>query len=136
MIASKILCGLIWAAMLLVLALLALTSLPAISGEPLHGNVLLAHMIASGAMVALLPLVIWFYPRRSKGLSKFSAFLFAAFGLVSWLTIATMFIGMLPLASTPLLAILITWHGWLGYGSVGLAILLLFFGFRSQRKVK
>ena len=108
-----------------IVAVLLATSL---GGGPLHGNTLMLHMMVSGAMVFALPLfaVVWL-PRmldfEFRGATLRSGFwLLVACGFV---TIATMFVSMLPLAGTDDLHRLISIHGYAGFVSVAAAALFV-----------
>lgn len=95
-------------------------------GGPLHGNTLMLHMMVSGAMVFALPLfaIVWL-PRILD--YKHRAWVLRAgfWGVVAsgFITIATMFVSMLPLAATGDLKRLISLHGYAGFVSVAAAVL-------------
>ncbi len=107
--------------LVVVLALL-LTSIP---GGPLHGQWLLVHMMASGALVMLLPAfaISWLAP-AIRGVALGRGMVIAYWGLVvgGFITIATMFISMLPLAGTDTLHSLIVVHGYAGFAMAIAAI--------------
>ena len=93
------------------------TSLPTWMGGHLGDNRLLAHMMASGVIVVLLPVYGWLRlvdwlaePRPTAG----ESLAFWSMMLFGFLTIATMFVCMTPMASTASMRELIDLHGWVG----------------------
>lgn len=105
-------------AIIVVVTVLTITSLPTLWGEPLHGKLLLGHMGASGALVFLLPLfgilqLVGMMQQRS--LKGFEWLGFWALIATGFLTIATVFVCMLPLPSTDQMHTLILWHAIAGF---------------------
>jgi len=113
----KILRRLTFAAILIASAILVATSLPTWWGEHLGGYRLLAHMSASGILVAGLPLYAilrwtdWLTPGKT---TRGSAITFWLMTFAGFLTIASMFACMLPTTSTATMRTLIDFHGWIG----------------------
>ncbi|TWU60318.1 hypothetical protein Poly51_05930 [Rubripirellula tenax] len=110
---------------------LVVTALPTLAGGHLADTRLLVHMMASGVVVALLPVyAIARLMPSSRGTLDTSAQRTALrclllFGL---LTTATMFVCMLPIASTHTMETLIALHGWSGYA---LAVATVWVGIMS-----
>jgi cytochrome bd-type quinol oxidase subunit 2 len=125
---------LVIAATIAVIGVLTVTALPSLRGGDLHGRWLLVHMMASGALVFLLP-VFGFLGLarlvRTKAWTRIRAAAFWLALLCGFLTIGTMFVGMMPIASTEQMHSLITGHGIIGYGlSVSIVLFLM-----SRKKV-
>ncbi len=118
---------------LAVVIALFLTSIPAV---PLHGNRLLLHMMLSGALVVLLPIfaVSWlaFVVNDPKSNLKVRI---GYWGMVvlGFVTIATMFLSMLPIAGTDDLHTLIKMHGYAGLAMVVAAVGFAFGWVRSRK---
>lgn len=119
-----------------IVAVLAATALPALTGGHLGGNMLMLHMMASGAMVFGLPvLAIYFLPRyisgrESNSMQRTGYWLLIFTGLIA---IATMFACMLPIPSTDQMHKLITLHGYAGFATVPAVALLLLGAWRWRR---
>ena len=119
-------------ALICVVAVLVATSLPSLGGDTLAGSTLMTHMLASGALVVGLPIAAMILlrhavPGRRRSLTyRFGYIATLAAGLV---TIATVFVCMLPVASTDQMHSLMSAHGWAGYLMVP-AIALLAIGLR------
>ena len=114
----------------ILVAVLAGTALPGqLGGEHLGGLRLLAHMMASGALVFALPLFALYY--LGRGISRFKSGGLQRLGfwtliLAGAVTITTMFLCMLPLPSTEQMHQLMLVHGYAGFTMVpALALLLL-----------
>ena len=115
-------------ALTVIIVVVALTSLPALFGGHLAGTILLLHMMASGALVVGLPIYALLYVWRN--ISRFKSAALERLGfwllvLTGVLTIASIFLCMLPIPSTDELEQLIQFHGYAGFAMVpALAILL------------
>ncbi|MGB7323367.1 MAG: hypothetical protein WBD31_00745 [Rubripirellula sp.] len=97
---------------------LVVTALPTLVGGHLADTRLLTHMMASGVVVTLLPVyAIARLMPSSRGLldSPVQRAALRCLLLSGLLTIATMFLCMLPIASTDTMKTLISLHGWAGY---------------------
>ncbi|TWT67513.1 hypothetical protein [Allorhodopirellula solitaria] len=111
-----------WALLVLVAALLVTSLGP----HPLHGNTLMAHMLASGAFVAVLPLfaIAWLWPMSDPAkrvvLTRVGYWTLL---LTGFLTTVTMFLSMLPMAGTETLHELIGLHGSAGYAMAAAAVI-------------
>jgi hypothetical protein len=117
-----------------VVGVLTITALPSLGGGDVHGRWLLAHMMASGSLVFLLPAFGFFGLARlvrTKAWTKVRAAAFWMALLCGFLTIGTMFVGMMPIASTEQMHGLITSHGIIGYAMTLSVVLFLL----SRRKV-
>ncbi|MAP07306.1 MAG: hypothetical protein CMM00_00265 [Rhodopirellula sp.] len=96
---------------------LVATALPTLWGGHLGGATLRFHMMASGAVVVLLPVyaIARLLMRRlpaTESVMEMGAFrTLLIFGIA---TIATMFVCMLPVASTDTMHELVELHGWAG----------------------
>jgi membrane protease YdiL (CAAX protease family) len=120
-------------------AVLAATSLPVVLGEGhLDGLKLLLHMMASGGLVVVLPLYALHNltratnRKRSGGLQRLGFWLLMLAGLVS---IGTMFLCMLPLASTEQMHQLVELHRYAGFAAVA-AVVLLLIGTSRWRRIQ
>ncbi|TWT92618.1 hypothetical protein [Neorhodopirellula pilleata] len=99
-----------------------LTSLPTWFDGHLGGYRLLGHMMASGVIVVALPLyaILRWTDRltapaqRLVKLRRAEPIVFWGMVLFGFLTIGTMFVCMMPLASTLTMRALVDLHGWLG----------------------
>ena len=115
------------AVMVALVVWLSVTAIPSLTSDHLGGTLLLQHMVASGGLVVLLPIFAllglrrMIDPARSGALQRLGYWALVVTGL---LTIATMFICMLPIASTEVMHHLIQWHGYAGFAMV--AALLVF----------
>ncbi|KAA5546210.1 hypothetical protein FYK55_04790 [Roseiconus nitratireducens] len=124
------------AALVVVVAVLCLTALPFLAGHTLGGPGLLTHMFASGALVIGLPVfALAFlrhlpYPSRAGRLYSLG---FLATVALGFLTIATVFLCMLPVPATEQMHALMTAHGWIGFAMVPAIVLLLLGMLRSRR---
>ena len=116
------------AALILVVAALAVTSLPSLGGETLLGRSLLAHMMASGFLVIGLPIFAIAFLRHfsarqpTSGLQNWGVLATIATGL---LAIVTVFLCMLPIPSTHQMHVLMSAHGWAGFAMIPAIIVLL-----------
>lgn len=123
------------AALVIVVAILAATSMSAIGGNTLGGQTLLAHMMASGVLVIGLPIFALFFLRYFSGRDRISVlqslgyFVTVGMGLV---TIATVFLCMLPIPSTHQMHSLMSIHGWAGFAMIP-AIAVMLIGLRITR---
>lgn len=122
-------------ALLVVVAALAVTSVPSLRGQTLGGGVLLAHMMASGVLVIGLPVFAlaflrYFSPQRpTSGVQHLGYLATVATGLM---TIVTVFLCMLPIPSTHQMHELMSIHGWAGFAMIP-AIAVLLVGLRLTR---
>lgn len=120
-----------------VVALLTLSALPSLSGDELSGKVLIAHMSLSGVLVVFLP-IFAIVILSTKKLSREKRLIrgIGFWGLVGTglLTIATVFLCMLPVASTEEMHKLILWHGRFGYAMALLGILFLLASLSAQQR--
>jgi hypothetical protein len=99
------------------IAVLVGTSLPTWWGGHLGGYRLLAHMVASGVVVVLLPvygILRWTDWLTKPAVSRASGITFWLLIVCGFLTIASMFACMLPSTSTTWMRTLIDFHGWIG----------------------
>ena len=132
-----------------VLAIVALTvtSLPAITGsnaedegssQALSGTMLMAHMAASGVLVFGLPVfaIVWL-PREiaSQIASRLEITGFWLLILTGVITIATVWLCMLPVAETQTMHTLMIVHGYAGF-AMAPATALLLWGLVSLRRKK
>ncbi|NNE00139.1 MAG: hypothetical protein HKN47_22700 [Pirellulaceae bacterium] len=125
-------------ALVVVLAVLTATALPVLFGGHLGGMWLLAHMIASGALVFGLPVValIWMWPNLSSHTSGAIQRLgFWSLITTGLLTIATVGACMLPFPSTETMHQLIQWHGYAGFAMVP-ALAVLLWGIARWRRIQ
>ena len=119
---------LLLAAICVVLIVLMFTAWPAVWGYPVQGQTLLLHMMASGALVFCLPCYAAFFLWRNLDRSSTAATQRLGFWAVlasGFVTIATVFACMMPLASTDTMHQLIQWHGYAGFAMVPAAMLLV-----------
>lgn len=120
-------------AMLVIITALLLTSL---GSHPLHGNILMMHMFASGALVLVLPIfvVAWLwriYDRTERGvLMRVGYWLLLLTGFAAT---GTMFLSMLPIAGTESLTRLIVIHGYAGFAMVAAALPFTFGWLRTKK---
>lgn len=117
--------------LIVLVAVLTATAATSWGGHAMGGITLLIHMAASGAMVFALPVyaIIGLSQRHPQTLaSNIGFWSLVAFGL---LTIATVFLCMLPIASTDQMHQLVSWHGWAGYAMTIAAVILLLGWFRK-----
>lgn len=113
------------------MVVLTATALPTLTGGHLGGTVLLLHMMASGVMVALVPATLWWSLAMARGRGLSSTFLwFVVFALA---TIGSVFVVMLPIASTPVMEKAVTIHGWVGYATAVLGLLACIAVWRRRR---
>ncbi|MEM6473463.1 MAG: hypothetical protein AAF802_28145 [Planctomycetota bacterium] len=114
--------------LLVIVVILTITSVSALGGEPLGGNELLAHMMASGVLVVGLPVfaiaAIRHLPKKDTSTTQgIGVLLTITTGLLS---IVTVFLCMLPIASTDQMHTLIKAHRWAGLSMIpSVAILML-----------
>ena len=122
-------------ALIIVVAVLTVTSLPSLGGETLDGQTLLAHMMASGFLVIGLPIFAIVFLRyfstgqRTSALQRLG---YLGTVLAGLLTIVTVFLCMLPIPSTHEMHSLMALHGWAGFAMIP-AIVLLLVGLRITR---
>ncbi|TWU55099.1 hypothetical protein [Rubripirellula reticaptiva] len=112
---------------------LVVTALPTLAGGHLADARLMVHMMASGVVVTLLPVyAIARLMPSSRGLldSPVQRAALQCLLLFGLLTIATMFVCMLPIASTHTMETLVSLHGWAGYA---LAIATAWVGIAALR---
>lgn len=122
-------------ALVLVVGILTVTALPALFGGALGGKMLLAHMMASGALVVGLPVLALAFLRHFWGstpIARSQQWGYLACVATGLLTIATVFLCMLPIPSTDQMHELILVHGWAGFAMVP-ATLLLVVGVKATR---
>ena len=115
-------------ALLVIVAILTITSLPVIAGGHLGGKWLLAHMMASGAMVFALP--AFGIAGMIRMLKKVQVSVLRKLGfwcllVTGFFTIATVFFCMLPIPSTEQMHGLIFWHGVAGFATTAAAVVFL-----------
>jgi len=121
-----------------IIAVLTLTALPVLQEGHLGGALLLLHMMASGALVIVLPLFALIYIGRSisrfnsGGLQRLGFWSLVVTGL---LTIATVFACMLPVPSTDQMHQLIQLHRYAGFAMVP-AVALLLVGTSRWRRIQ
>ena len=123
-------------AILLIVIALAVTAVPSIQGEPLGGNMLLLHMMASGALVFALPIYALFFVWRHLNRASATATQRMGFWLLiltGLITTATVFACMMPIASTDTMHELISWHGYAGFAMVPAVFVLLWGVSRTRR---
>lgn len=125
-------------ALVAIIFVLTVTALPVLGGGHLGGPTLLLHMMASGALVIILPLFALFFVLRcisrlkSGGLQRLGFWLLLISGL---LTIATVFLCMLPLPSTETMHQLISVHGYAGFAMVP-AVVVFVLGASRWRRIQ
>jgi len=125
-------------AVILLIAVLAVSTLPWMVGGHFAGPWLLLHMTASGALVIILPLLalslLWQNISRvhSGSMERLGYWLLIVSGLI---TIATIFLCMLPLPSTEQMHVLVLLHSYAGFAMVP-ASLLLAFGIARWRRIQ
>ncbi len=121
----------------LVVVSLAVTAAPALNNGHLNGMLLLMHMVASGALVIILPLFAFSglgaYVRSiaSRPTQRLGFWIVVSTGL---LTIATIFLCMLPIPSTSAMETLIRWHGYTGFAMLIAMIALCLSVLRYRKK--
>ncbi len=126
------------AVLTVIVTILAVTAWPTLFGGHLEGNALLLHMMASGALVGLFPLFSLYYVGRSisryksGSIERFGFWTLLVAGLV---TIASVFLCMLPIASTDQMHELIKIHGYAGFAMVP-ALVLLIIGASRWRRIQ
>ncbi|MEM0925308.1 MAG: hypothetical protein AAGJ83_04660 [Planctomycetota bacterium] len=114
-------------ALIVVIVVLTVTSVSAFGGEPLAGDQLLGHMMASGVLVVGLPVFAIAFLRHfpkpeSSWTLRVGVMLTIATGLGS---MATVFLCMLPIPSTDEMHLLIGVHRWVGLGMIPAAGLVI-----------
>lgn len=122
-------------ALCLVVTVLTVTALPSLSGATLGGGWLLVHMMASGALVIGMPLFALAFLRHFFGgtsLAPSQQLGYLTTLATGLLTIATVFLCMLPIPSTNQMHELMKVHGWAGFAMVP-AVLLLLAGVKATR---
>jgi hypothetical protein len=116
------------AAVTAAIVVLTATALPVLAGGHLEGLLLLGHMMASGLLVAALPLLALDFLVRN--LSRFASGPWQRLGywtllLTGVVTIATIFACMLPIASTEQMHQLVGVHRYAGFAMVPAIVVLL-----------
>lgn len=114
------------------------TSLPTWFGAHFGGYRLLAHMMASGVIVVTLPLYAilrWTDWLTSPASGRGEPIAFWTMMVFGFLTIATMFVCMMPIASTATMRELVDLHGWLG-AVMAIAVLANLLFFRRKPKAQ
>ncbi|KLU01792.1 putative transmembrane region and signal peptide protein [Rhodopirellula islandica] len=110
-------------------AALVATALPTLWGGHLGGATLRFHMMASGAVVVLLPVYaitrLWMR-RQPASESAFEMGAFRTLLIFGVATIATMFVCMLPIASTDVMHDLVELHGWAGFAMAAAIALVVY----------
>ena len=125
------------AAVLFLVSILVVSTIPWITEGHMEGQWLLLHMFASGALVVSLPLLALFmvWPNLSRfksgGLQRLGFWSLMLTGLA---TIATVFLCMLPIPSTDQMHELMRWHGYAGFGMLP-ALLVLVWGTTRWRRM-
>lgn len=120
----------LWGRLVLLVTLLCVAALATTSFftifrfGAMHGWWLLAHMFASGAFIAILPILALTFAIRSEGswLSKFSFWLLLVGGVI---VIGTMLLSMFPIYGTDTLLDLITAHRYAGLLVVTVLVIFL-----------
>ncbi|QEG42302.1 hypothetical protein [Roseimaritima ulvae] len=124
-------------AVVVIVAVLTVTAVPVLGGGHLGGTWLLAHMAASGALVFVLPVFaivgLW-REIQDQATSPLQRWGFWAVVLSGLLTIATVFVCMLPLPSTSAMETLIVSHGYAGWALAVATIGLLIGCWRRRSK--
>lgn len=124
---------------LLVLVTLALTvtAFPSLSGN-LKGDVLRYHMLASGPLVVGLPIcaLVWLRYFFAPEVSRRRRFLYLSVFALGLATIVTVFLCMMPVASTHTMHELMKWHGWTGYGLAAAVCVLVVSAFIKPNSTK
>lgn len=116
------------AAVVVLTVWLAATSVPSWTSGHLGGGPLLQHLVASGGFVIVLPLYAVLGlgrrldPTRSNKLDRIGFWTLIG---TAFLTIATIFICMLPVASSEMMGHLIRWHGYVGFATLAALVFLL-----------
>ncbi|TWU42003.1 hypothetical protein [Novipirellula artificiosorum] len=108
--------------------ILTLTALPSLGGSHLGGNVLLVHMMSSGVLVFVLPMiaVLWLARGRAIGPARTVETVgFWAMILMGLVTIASVFIIMLPITSTETMHQLVNVHRYAGFATVPAVVLFV-----------
>lgn len=125
-------------ALVAIIFVLTATALPVLGGGHLEGPMLLLHMMASGALVIVLPIFgLYFLTRsidrfKSGGLQRLGFWSLLITGL---LTIVTVFVCMLPIPSTETMHELIEVHGYAGFAMVP-AVVVLVLGASRWRRIQ
>ncbi|WDQ14971.1 hypothetical protein [Rhodopirellula sp. P2] len=108
---------------------LVATALPTFWGEHLSGSMLRFHMMASGAVVVLLPVYAitrLLLRRQPESESAWEMGAFRTLLIFGVATIATMFACMLPIASTDVMHDLVELHGWAGFAMAAAIALVVY----------
>ena len=127
----------IWLLLLLAIVALTVTALPAVMIGSLGGVALLLHMMASGALVFVLPVyALLFLNRilsrdRSIAMQRFGFWGLMISGVV---TIGSIFVCMLPIPSTEVMHDLILTHRYAGFVMVP-AVVFLAIGTSRWRRI-
>ncbi|WP_153557360.1 hypothetical protein [Roseimaritima sediminicola] len=131
----RILNALLLIALVLIVAVLAITAVPALGDGHLGGQMLMAHMAVSGALVLLLPvfavwsLVRYLDPGRSTRLARWGFWTVVLTGVA---TIGTVFVCMLPVLGTDAMHAMIHWHGLAGWTMLPATALLVLGSFKKR----
>ncbi len=115
---------------------LAATALPALLGDHLEGKTLILHMMASGGVVTLLPILAILLLGQAIGVQGSNALLQVGFWttiVTGLLSIASIFGCMMPITSTATIHTLVLIHGYTGFAMVPAVTLLLFGMIRWRR---
>ena len=124
------------AVLVIVVAVLVVTSIPFLSGQSLEGRMLRVHMMASGVLVVGLPIFALAWTLRvinraaSGSIQRIGFWLVLVTGLM---TTATMFVCMLPIASTTEMKSLMHWHGYFGFAMIPATVVLLLGSWKWRR---
>ena len=124
-------------ALITTIGLATITAIDGLMFSAESGVRLLFHMYASGALVFVLPLfaLYWLFrclnPAASGGMQRLGFWLLVISGT---LTIATVFVCMLPVPSTEQMEQLIKLHGYAGFAMVP-ALLLVVIGEYLYRRI-
>lgn len=116
-------------ALVVVTTITAITALPALGDhDAVRGDALRTHMLASGVLAVGLPiLAIWFLGRGvgGSGFSVVGRVGYWTLLTTGWLTIASVYFCMVPVASTEQMDELIELHGYTGWAMCAATALLL-----------
>ncbi|TWU27073.1 hypothetical protein Pla52o_09320 [Novipirellula galeiformis] len=117
-------------------AVLAVTALPSLTGGHLSGKALIVHMMASGGVVTALPILGILMIGQAIGTQQSNTLLQLGFWLTlvtGLLSIASVFMCMLPMASTLTMHTLVEIHGYTGFAMVPAVTLLTLGMIRCRR---
>ncbi|TWU41493.1 hypothetical protein Q31b_29420 [Novipirellula aureliae] len=128
--------SLCWLGLAISVVALTITSLPSLGGSHVGGNMLLAHMMASGVLVFTLPLLAVFGVGRMLGAGEASPAQKISFWVTiatGFLTILTVFVCMLPIPSTETMHTLALLHRYAGFAMVPAVVLFLISAWQFRR---